>query len=77
MEEINTIVLENNGQYSEVSSIVYGGRKYVLLSNVNNVKDICIRKIITENGKDYVCRINDEEFKFIFNKFVLENKSVI
>lgn len=76
MEQINTIILENNEQYSEVASIVYNGYKYVLLSNVKNFKDICIRKIVIENDKEYVCRLNDEEFKLVFDKLVLENTSV-
>ena len=40
MEEIELITLEDGIDYIEVDSLTYGGEKYILLSNVNNPKDV-------------------------------------
>ena len=52
MVQTNSYILENNEQYVEVNSLSHEDNKYVLLSNVSNPKDICIRKIVKENDKE-------------------------
>ena len=42
MIDINVIVLENGVVYTDVDSLVYNNNKYLLLSNIKNVKDSCI-----------------------------------
>lgn len=77
MIDINTIVLENGIEYTEIDDLVYNDTKYVLLSNVKNVKDSCIRKITIENNEEYVCRLEDDsEFDIILNMFVEKNKAL-
>lgn len=77
MLEVNTMILENGIEYTEIDSLVCDNIKYVLLSNVNNVKDSCIRKVSFENNKEYVCRLKDEfEFDKILNLFVEKNKAL-
>ena len=39
MIEVNTMVLENGIEYTEIDNLIYNNIKYVLLSNINNVKD--------------------------------------
>lgn len=74
MEQINTIILENKEEYNIVNKLNYNNIEYVLLSNMTNVKDICIRKIIKEGSNQYICRLDSDELEIIFNKFVESNK---
>lgn len=77
MIEVNTMILENGVEYTEVDNLIYNNIKYVLLSNIDNVKDSCIRKISVENDKVYVCRLKDEiEFDEILNLFLEKNKAL-
>lgn len=77
MIDINTIVLENGVEYTEVDDLIYNDTKYVLLSNIKDVKDSCIRKITFENNEEYVCRLEDDkEFDMILNMFVEKNKAL-
>ena len=75
--EVNTMILENGVEYTEVDNLVYNNIKYVLLINTNDTKDSCIRKISIENNKEYVCRLKDyNEFDIILNMFVEKNKAL-
>ena len=77
MIEVNTMILENGIEYSEIDNLFYNNIKYVLLSNINNSKDSCIRKISIENNKEYVCRLkNQDEFNIILNMFLEKNKAL-
>lgn len=60
MEEVNmkTITLEDNNDYFVVKEC----DNYVYLANINNPKDICVRKLITDNNEEYLTVLdNDEE----------------
>lgn len=77
MIDINVIVLENGVEYTEVDSLVYNNNKYLLLSNIKNVKDSCIRKISIENNCEYICRLDDDhEFDMILSLFMKKNESL-
>jgi hypothetical protein len=77
MIEVNTMILENGVEYTEIDNLVCDNIKYVLLSNINNTKDSCIRKISYENNKEYICRLKDEsEFEKILNLFLEKNKAL-
>lgn len=77
MVEINTVVLENGVEYTEVDDLIYNNTKYILLSNVKNVKDSCIRKLLVEDDEEYLERLeNDHEFEQILNLFVEKNKAL-
>lgn len=77
MIDINTIVLENGVEYTEVDYLTYNNIKYVLLSNINNVKDSCIRKISIINNEEYLSRLEDDkEFEVILDLFVQKNKAL-
>ena len=71
-----TIVLENSEDYFIINKLVHLNVKYLLLSNVTNQKDICIRKIISDNAKEYVSRLDDKEYNMVFNLFMKENKDI-
>ncbi len=75
---VNTMVLENGIEYTEVDNLVHNGIKYILLSNIKNAKDSCIRKISLDNNVEYVCRLEDDnEFELVLNLFMQKNKAII
>ena len=77
MIEVNTMVLENGIEYTEIDNLIYNNIKYVLLVNTDNAKDSCIRKISVEDNKEYVCRLkNQDEFNIILNMFLEKNKAL-
>lgn len=76
MEETKTVILENKEEYNIVDTLIYNNQEYYLLSNVNNLKDICIRKIVEEDVK-YICRLQVDELKTVFNMFLEKNKQIL
>ena len=75
--EVNTIVLENGVEYTEIDELVYNEVKYILLANVDNVKDYCIRKIEIKDDEEYLCRLDDDnEFDMILDMFLEKNKAL-
>ena len=77
MIDVNTMVLENGVEYTEIDNLFYNNIKYVLLCNTSNTKDSCIRKISIENNKEFVCRLkNQDEFNMILNMFLEKNKAL-
>lgn len=76
MIDINTVRLENGIEYTEIDDLIYNNTRYVLLTNVDNVKDSCIRKIRVDNDKSYISRLSDNEFDIILNMFLEKNKAL-
>ena len=77
MIDVNTIVLENGIEYTEIDKLIYNNIEYLLLSNVKNVKDSCIRKIEIKNNEELICRLEDEnEFDIILDLFMEKNKAL-
>lgn len=77
MVDVNTVVLENGVEYTQIDELIYDNISYVLLSNIKNIKDSCIRKIIIENNDEYLCRLEDHnEYEKILNLFVEKNKAL-
>ena len=76
MEETKTVILENKEEYNIVDTLIYNNNEYYLLSNVNNLKDICIRKVVEEDVK-YICRLQVDELKIVFNMFLEKNKQIL
>ena len=77
MKEISVIRLDDGKEYYLVDDIFYNGIKYVLLSLVSDVKDICIRKVIVEDGEQVIAYLDEDEFDNIFNLFYEKNKALI
>ena len=76
MEESKTVILENREEYSIVDTLSYNDFEYYLLSNVNNLKDICIRKIVIEDVS-YICRLQVDELKTVYSMFLNKNKNFL
>lgn len=72
MMEMKTAVLEDNKEYFVIDTIDIDGITYKLFSNIEDEKEIKIRKIIIEDNVEYISGIdNDEEIKNVilaFNK---------
>lgn len=76
MEESKTVILENNEEYNVIDVLIYNNFEYYLLSNVNNIKDICIRKIVKED-RMYVSRLESDELRTVYAMFLDKNKDII
>ena len=77
MIDVNSVILENGIEYIEVDELKYNNIRYVLLSNVNNVKDSCIRKIVLKNNEELLCGLeNDNEFDVILELFYQKNRAL-
>ena len=61
--------LEDGQNYIVVNKMNHNGVKYLLLSEENNSRNICIRKVEKEN---YLSLLSEEEFDQVINLF---NKS--
>ncbi len=73
----NSVMLENGEKYNILDSTTYNNNKYVLLSNVSNKDNVCVRKIVNEDDKVYICRLEENEVKEVLNLFVKENKDLL
>ena len=77
MVDVDTIVLENGIEYTELDDLVYNNTRYILLSNIKNAKDSCIRKVLIENNEEYLSRLDsDKEFDIILDMFLEKNKAL-
>lgn len=70
MKEYNVVTLEDGNEYIEIDKIDDNNNTYIVLSNSNDPNDFCIRKLITEEGKEYIVGLDgDEEFDKIYEIF--------
>lgn len=77
MIDVNSVILENGIEYIEADELKYNNIRYVLLSNVNNVKDACIRKIVIKNNEEILCGLDSsDEFDMILEMFINKNKAL-
>ncbi len=74
MEQSYSVILENGEKYTKLNSVMYNNIEYLLLSNIANIKDVCIRKIIKENDKEYICRLENKELDEVLKIFNSEKK---
>lgn len=72
-------IIELDGEnYYEVDTLEYLGIEYLLLSKEDDMKDICLRKIVYENGEKRVSKLDDEqEFDTVIDLFIQRNKDII
>ena len=73
---MKSIVLDDGIEYIIVKSLEIDGILYTLFSNINNEKDICFRKTINEDGKEYYAGLdNQNELDKVILKFFKELNS--
>lgn len=64
-----TIIL-NNIEYVIMGTVEIDGSTYVLLTNINDERDFCFRKIIIKNNKAFYSNLDSrEEFEKVLVKF--------
>lgn len=69
MIDVETIVLEDGNKYTITTKVNDNSIDYVLLNNINDAEDFCIRKIINENGESFIVGLDSkEEFDRILEK---------
>lgn len=77
MKEYKVVTLENNIEYTVVDSLMYSNKEYLLLVNMENKSDYCIRIHTNEKNKDYLEKLDSQgEFEIVFLKFVEKNKDL-
>ena len=60
MEEVKIIDLED-GSYIISDEIILNNTKYIYLTKENDMMDFCIRKIVMENGEEFIDALDTEE----------------
>ena len=74
-KEYNVVTLEDGIEYTEIDKIENDGKTYVFLSNLDNPKDFCVRRLMTDDDGDYIIGLdNKEEFdtvmKLFYDKYI-------
>jgi hypothetical protein len=66
-KEYNVITLENGIEYTEIDRINFNNNCYVVLSNLDDPSDFCIRRLVNDNNQEYIVGLeNREEFNNVF-----------
>ena len=67
---INIVTLENGIDYDVILAIEDVNKNYIVLSNVSDHNDIAIRRILENDDKEYLEKLDsEEEFEKIINLF--------
>ena len=73
MEDVEVITLDDNIDYNVIDRKDLNGFTYLLLANVNDETDICVRKEIKKNDKEYIAMLSsDEELENVLKEFAKE-----
>lgn len=70
--------LEDHNEYEVYDTIEEDNNTYLLLAQVNNLRNIVIRNLVynSNNGEEFIERLSDKKFDEIFNKFMKKNKDL-
>ena len=58
---IKTIILDDGIKYMIVEEMVINKTLYTLFANIDNENDICFRKTVKKDGKEYYVGLDDEK----------------
>ncbi len=73
MEDVEIITLDDNKEYNVVDRKDINGFTYLLLANVDDETDICVRKEIKKEDKEYIAMLSsEEELENVLNEFAKE-----
>jgi len=68
--EVNIITIENGKEYLIIDAIVNDKGKYLVLVNENNKLDMCVRKVLVKEGKEFITKLDtEEELDEVINEF--------
>ena len=73
MKELDLFELDNGEKYCQLDCINNNDIKYVLLSNIEDTDDICIRKVVDNDVLEY---LDDLEFEEVSKIFYEKNKAL-
>ena len=69
MEDIEVVVLNDN-KYYVMDRISYNSNAYLILLNINDENDLCVRKEVFKDDKKHLAMLdNEEELKNVLNLF--------
>lgn len=67
----HVIKLGDNIEYTEIDRVNYNHNSYVILSDLDNPNDFCVKKLINENNYEYIIELNNkEEFNNVLKIFI-------
>lgn len=67
----HVIKLGDNIEYTEIDRVNYNHNTYVILSELDNPNDFCVKKLINENNYEYIIELNNkEEFNNVLKIFI-------
>ena len=67
----HVIKLGDNIEYTEIDRVNYNHNTYVILSDLDNPNDFCVKKLINENNYEYRIELNNkEEFNNVLKIFI-------
>ena len=73
MEEIEVITLEDGKDYNVMDKLDQNGFTYLLLVNVDDDTDFCVRKEVIKEDKSYIAMLSsDEELQNVLKEFAKE-----
>lgn len=72
-KEYNVVTLDNGIEYTEIARLNNNNNTYVLLSNLDDSEDFCIKKLIKNNNIEQVIALDSfSEFDKLFALFTKE-----
>ncbi len=73
MEKDYNVVILDGVEYTEIDRLKHNNNSYILLSNLDNPRDFCIKKVIIDNNEEYAVQLDsEEEFRDILNLIALK-----
>lgn len=69
-KEIEVVALEDNLDYVILMELSIDNNKYMVLSREDDPNVVTVRKIINENGKEYLVKVSKEIEDKVKEKFV-------
>ena len=69
-KEIELVTLEDNLDYVILMELSMDNNKYMVLSREEDPNVVVVRKIINENGKEYLVKVSKEVEDKVKEKFV-------
>lgn len=70
--KLDVIELEDQKDYVILDTKEIDNNKYLLLQEVNDDNNICIRKSIIENNEEYISMLEEKEYAKVLKEFSQE-----
>ena len=67
---IDVIKLENGKEYGIIDTLTHNNSNYLVLANILDNNDFCVRKVIEKEGREVIIKLNNQnEFEEIMEMF--------